>query len=141
MRSEAHTFGGSARRLAASEGLKGAGTRSEAGRTPFGPHTLPRREAPASPGRPSARPMRVPPPDPCLSLLAVSAAPPPGMSRPPLGKVPSTSAARAMDRYGGLFPRLEEAIADGFDVVLRESLAASSRPETASVARLRRSAG
>src|SRR5919198_1764732 len=48
--SEAHTFGGTARRLAVSEGLKGAGTRSEIGRTPSGPHTLPSREDPASPG-------------------------------------------------------------------------------------------
>jgi integrase len=45
-----------------------------------------------------------------------------------------------MDRYGGLFPRLEEAIGQGLDSVLRESLAASVRPETASTVHLRRSA-
>jgi integrase len=46
-----------------------------------------------------------------------------------------------MDRYGGLFPRLEEAIGEGLDGVLRDSLAASVRPETAQPVRLRRSAG
>lgn len=46
-----------------------------------------------------------------------------------------------MDRYGGLFPRLEEAIGEGLDAVLRDSLAASLRPETASAVHLRRSAG
>jgi integrase len=45
-----------------------------------------------------------------------------------------------MDRYGGLFPRLDGAIAEGLDVVLRDSLAASLRPEAASVADIRRSA-
>lgn len=34
-----------------------------------------------------------------------------------------------MDRYGGLFPRLDEAIAEGLDGVLRDSLAAWMRPE------------
>jgi len=37
-----------------------------------------------------------------------------------------------MDRYGGLFPRLDEAIADGLNEVLRASLAASTRPDAAS---------
>ncbi len=37
-----------------------------------------------------------------------------------------------MDRYGGLFPRLDEAIAEGLDTALRESLAASLRPAAAS---------
>ena len=46
-----------------------------------------------------------------------------------------------MDRYGGLFPRLEEAIGEGLDAVLRDSLAASVRPETASTVHLRTSAG
>lgn len=46
-----------------------------------------------------------------------------------------------MDTYGGLFPRLEEAIAEGLDGVLRASLAASSRPEAAQVVRLRSSEG
>ena len=45
-----------------------------------------------------------------------------------------------MDRYGGLFPRLEEAIGEGLDSVLRDSLAASVRPETASTVHLRSSA-
>jgi integrase len=34
-----------------------------------------------------------------------------------------------MDTYGGLFPRLDEAIATGLDEPLRAALAASSRPE------------
>jgi integrase len=46
-----------------------------------------------------------------------------------------------MDRYGGLFPRLEEAIGEGLDGVLRDSLAASVRPETATLAHIRRSEG
>jgi integrase len=37
-----------------------------------------------------------------------------------------------MDRYGGLFPRLDEAIAQGLDGTIRESLAAHSRPGTGS---------
>ena len=44
-----------------------------------------------------------------------------------------------MDRYGGLFPRLDQAIADGLDDALRASLAAPPRPETPRVTRLRRS--
>jgi len=44
-----------------------------------------------------------------------------------------------LDRYGHRFPRLEEAIAERLDGVLRESLAAPVRPEAASVVRLRRS--
>jgi integrase len=44
-----------------------------------------------------------------------------------------------MDVYGGLFPSLDEAIAQGLDGTFREALAASSRPVTASVAHLRRS--
>jgi integrase len=46
-----------------------------------------------------------------------------------------------MDTYGGLFPRLDEAIAEGLDGVLRDSLAASPRPTAASVAHIRRSGG
>ena len=42
-----------------------------------------------------------------------------------------------MDRYGGLFPRLEEAIGEGLEGVLRDSLAAWVRPETASTVHLR----
>lgn len=34
-----------------------------------------------------------------------------------------------MDGYGGLFPRLDEAIADGLDALFRASFAASRRPE------------
>lgn len=49
-----------------------------------------------------------------------------------------------MDTYGGLFPTLDEAIAEGLDEVLRESLLASdadrSRTEDAQIARFRRSA-
>jgi integrase len=45
-----------------------------------------------------------------------------------------------MDCYGGLFPRLEEAIGEGLDGVLRDSLAAWVRPETASTVHLRTSA-
>src|SRR5206468_12346069 len=37
-----------------------------------------------------------------------------------------------MDRYRGLSPRLDEAVAQGLDGVLRDSLAAHPRPETAS---------
>lgn len=44
-----------------------------------------------------------------------------------------------LDRYGGLFPRLDEQLAEGLDEALRESLAASSRPATPRVAPLRRS--
>jgi len=42
-----------------------------------------------------------------------------------------------LDRYGGLFPSLDVAIADGLDEVLRDSLAASSRPEPPIVTRQR----
>jgi len=44
-----------------------------------------------------------------------------------------------MDVYGGLFPALDEAIAEALDGVLRASLADSTPPEAASVAHLRRS--
>jgi integrase len=44
-----------------------------------------------------------------------------------------------LDRYGGLFPSLDEALADGLDARLRSSLAASSRPEPPTVAYLPRS--
>jgi integrase len=44
-----------------------------------------------------------------------------------------------MDRYGGLFPRLEEAIAEDLDEVLRDSLAAPVRPPAAQVVHLGRS--
>ena len=44
-----------------------------------------------------------------------------------------------LDRYGKLFPSLDETLADALDGVLRDSLAASPRPETPKVARLRRS--
>jgi hypothetical protein len=44
-----------------------------------------------------------------------------------------------MDR--GLFPRLEEAIGEGLDSVLRDSPEASVRPETASTVHLHRSEG
>jgi len=33
-----------------------------------------------------------------------------------------------LDRYGHLFPALDERVADGLDVMLQQSLAASSRP-------------
>jgi integrase len=46
-----------------------------------------------------------------------------------------------MDRYGGLFPRLEEAIGEGLDDVLRESLAGPMRDQRGTTAHLRRSAG
>ena len=46
----------------------------------------------------------------------------------------------SMDRYGGLFPRLEEAIAEGLDDALRESLAGPMRDERGTVERLRTSA-
>ena len=41
---------------------------------------------------------------------------------------------------GACFPRLEEAIGEGLDSVLRDSLAASVRPETASMVHLGSSA-
>ena len=44
-----------------------------------------------------------------------------------------------MDRYGGLFPRLDEAIAEGLDEVLRVSLAGPMRDEDGTVPHLRRS--
>src|SRR5204862_5448028 len=43
-----------------------------------------------------------------------------------------------LDRYGGLFPSLDEALADALDGVLRDSLAASPRPEPARLVSLRR---
>jgi integrase len=46
-----------------------------------------------------------------------------------------------MDRYGGLFPRLDEAIAEGLDGVLRGASAGLLRDERGSVSSLRRSAG
>jgi integrase len=52
-----------------------------------------------------------------------------------------SSITATLDRYGGLFPRLDEQLAEGLDETLRESLAASSRPEAPKVARLRRSGG
>jgi integrase len=44
-----------------------------------------------------------------------------------------------MDRYGGRFPRLDVAIAEGIDGAYREALAASVRPAAASEPRSRRS--
>ena len=46
-----------------------------------------------------------------------------------------------MDRYGGLFPRLEEAIGEGLDAVLRASLAGRMRDVGGNLARLSTSAG
>jgi integrase len=46
-----------------------------------------------------------------------------------------------MDTYGGLFPSLDEAIAKGLDQTFIGVLAASSRPETASIVHLARSGG
>jgi integrase len=46
-----------------------------------------------------------------------------------------------LDRYGGLFPSLDEAVADGLDNLIQNSLAASSRPEPGEIAYLRRSEG
>jgi hypothetical protein len=48
---------------------------------------------------------------------------------------------RTLDRYGGLFPWLEEAVAERLDSVLRELARGLLAAQTASVARLRRSAG
>lgn len=45
-----------------------------------------------------------------------------------------------MDTYGGLFPSLDEAIADGLDEVYRQSVADQVRTRTDQVARFRRSA-
>ena len=45
-----------------------------------------------------------------------------------------------LDRYGGLFPRLDEAIADALDGMLRDALAGNPREKAPRVARLRRSA-
>lgn len=45
-----------------------------------------------------------------------------------------------MDRYGGLFPRLEEAIGEGLDAVLRASLAGPMRDMGGNLTRLRTSA-
>jgi integrase len=49
------------------------------------------------------------------------------------------SITTTLDRYGGLFPRLDEQLAERLDATLRGTLAASSRPETPKMARLRRS--
>ncbi|MBA2726027.1 MAG: site-specific integrase [Actinobacteria bacterium] len=46
-----------------------------------------------------------------------------------------------LDTYGGLFPSLDEAIAEGLDGALSEALAASSRPETPEIAHISRSEG
>jgi hypothetical protein len=46
------------------------------------------------------------------------------MTTGPLNGAPS-------DRYGKLFPSLDEALANSLDGVLRESLAAKPRPEPA----------
>lgn len=46
-----------------------------------------------------------------------------------------------MDRYGHLFPRLEEQVAEGLDEVLRSSLPAHNRPAPASELYIRRSKG
>jgi integrase len=43
-----------------------------------------------------------------------------------------------IDRYGGLFPSLDESLSDALDGVLRASLAANPRPEAPQVVRLRR---
>ena len=43
-----------------------------------------------------------------------------------------------MDRYGGLFPRLDQAIVDGLDDVLRRIARGPPRPQTSKVTRLRR---
>jgi integrase len=45
-----------------------------------------------------------------------------------------------MDTYGGLFPRLEEAIGDGLDQVFREAAAGPLRDQRGTVASLPRSA-
>jgi integrase len=45
-----------------------------------------------------------------------------------------------MDRYGGLFPRLEEAIAESLDAVFREAAAGPMRDQGGTVAHLPRSA-
>jgi hypothetical protein len=44
-----------------------------------------------------------------------------------------------MDRYGGLFPRLDEAIAEGLDEVLRVSLTGPMRDEDGTIPHLCRS--
>lgn len=46
-----------------------------------------------------------------------------------------------MDTYGGLFPRLEEAIAEGLDQAFREAAAGPLRDQGGTVAHLRRSEG
>src|SRR5207247_7581558 len=46
-----------------------------------------------------------------------------------------------MDRYGGLFPRLDEAIAEGLDTVYRESLTGRRRDDGGTVASFRTSTG
>jgi integrase len=43
-----------------------------------------------------------------------------------------------MDTYGGLFPALDEAIAEGLNRVFREAAAASLRPEAGEVVGFRR---
>ncbi|MGI8615293.1 MAG: tyrosine-type recombinase/integrase [Actinomycetota bacterium] len=46
-----------------------------------------------------------------------------------------------MDTYGGLFPRLEEAIGEGLDEVFREAAAGPLRDQGGTVAQMRRSEG
>jgi hypothetical protein len=62
------------------------------------------------------------------SALAIAQGAHPLAIRERLGHSPITV---TMDRYGGLFPRLDEAIADALAAVLRDPLAASLRPGAA----------
>lgn len=49
------------------------------------------------------------------------------------------SITTTLDRYGHLFPSIDEALADDLDEVLADSLAASARPESSILSRLPRS--
>ncbi|CAN5187704.1 tyrosine-type recombinase/integrase [soil metagenome] len=70
--------------------------------------------------------------------LAIAVGAHPAVIRDRLGH---SSITTTLDRYGHLFPSLDEALAEGLDGLLRDSLAATVRPEDGRTVRLRRSGG
>ena len=64
-----------------------------------------------------------------LRHTAAASQSPKGLTRSIKERLGHSSITVTMDRYGGLFPRLEEALAEGLDDVLRISLAGPLRDE------------